>query len=448
MSSRTRHSTARPSASRQSVASTPNRASSSNRNADLLPGYKKPSHPLDAEATRELRSLQGRNMNDIKRHNKQATEHITNAAANVNDMLREHAEYISRRQKKWDAGKSLDDKEDEERVMAELQANVDEATIKLEESMRAVIDSEIAAQRIEEALEWLRSNAPAQLAEEYETQMTQRENQRQTQTQAASQRAHARDRDVDEMDDGPTPGPTPLDGSRVALTGASELFAARIQREKDAYTARSHTSRYARNNDYRDFKRTVHDAKFGDDGPVLGHEDTWFTESGSPAPGITDTTQRGEFDDDDDIVVDRATVSTRCPITYQQFKEPYSSNKCPHTFEKNAILDMIRKGPHRVDGQKAVECPVNGCDKMLTANDVRTDPILVRRIKRMQQAELEGDSSDDDVKVPRREIQKIDGSDDDMPDASSNLQAPRTRQPTQSSNIEDLGDPSDSEMST
>jgi hypothetical protein len=169
------------------------------------------------------------------------------------------------------------------------------------------------------------------------------------------------------MDDGPTPGPTPLDGSRVALTGASELFAARIQREKDAYTARSHTSRYARNNDYRDFKRTVHDAKFGDDGPVLGHEDTWFTESGSPAPGITDTTQRGEFDDDDDIVVDRATVSTRCPITYQQFKEPYSSNKCPHTFEKNAILDMIRKGPHRVDGQKAVECPVNGCDKVSAA---------------------------------------------------------------------------------
>ena len=201
------------------MASTPNRTSSSNRNADLLPEYKKPSHPLDAEATRELRNLQGRNINDIKRHNKQATEHITNAAASVNDMLREHAEYISRRQKKWDAGKSLDDKEDEERVMAELQANVDEATIKLEESMRAVIDSEIAAQRIEEALEWLRSNAPAQLAEEYETQMTQRENQRQTQTQAASQRAHARDRDDDEMDDGPTPGPTPLDGSRVALTG-------------------------------------------------------------------------------------------------------------------------------------------------------------------------------------------------------------------------------------
>ncbi|KAL1801307.1 hypothetical protein ACET3X_001649 [Alternaria dauci] len=447
MSSRIRYSTARPSASRQSVAPTPSRTSSSNRNADLLPEYKKPSHPLDAEATRELRSLQGRNMNDIKKHNKLATGHITNAAASVNDTLREHAEYITRRQKKWAAGKNLDEKENEERIMAELQANVDEATVKLEESMRAVIDSEIAAQRIEEALEWLRTIAPAQLAEEYETQMTQREHQRQTQTQAASQRAHGQDGDDDEMDDGPTPGPTPLDGSRIALTGASELFATRLQREKDAYTARSHISRYARNNDYRDFKRTVHDAKFGDDGPVLGHEDTWFTESGEPAPGITDTTNRGEFDDDDDIVVDRATVSTRCPITYQQFKDPYSSNKCPHTFEKNAILDMIRNGPHRVDGQKAVECPVNGCDKMLTANDVRTDPILVRRIKRMLQADHEGDSSDDDVQAPRQEIQQIDGSDDDMPDAPSGLQASGTQQPPQSSIIEGLGDPSESQMS-
>ena len=367
MSSRIRHSTARPSTSRQSVASTPSRTSSSNRNADLLPPYKKPSHPLDAEATRELRNLQGRNLNDIKRHNRQATEHITNTAASVNDMLRDHAEYMGRRQKKWDAGKSLEDKEDEERIMVELQTNVDEATVKLEESMRAVIDSGVAAQRIEDALEWLRTNAPARLAEEYETQMTQRETQRQSQTQAASQQARSQSRNDEEMDDGPTPGPTPLEGSRVALTGASELFAARMQREKDTYTSLSHTTRYARNNDYRDFKRTVHDAKFGDDGPVLGHEDTWFTESGSPAPGITDTTQRGEFDDDDDIVVDRATVSTRCPITYQQFKDPYSSNKCPHTFEKNAILDMIRKGPHKVDGQKAVECPVNGCDKVSAA---------------------------------------------------------------------------------
>jgi hypothetical protein len=85
--------------------------------------------------------------------------------------------------------------------------------------------------------------------------------------------------------------------------------------------------------------------------------------------------------------------------------------------------------------------------QMLTINDVRTDPILVRRIKRMQQAELEGDSSDDDVQAPRREVQQIDGS-DDMPDSSSRVRIPGSQQPPQSSIIEDLGDPSDSEMST
>lgn len=357
-----RHRTTRPSASRPSGVSTPARTAGSNRSADVLPPYKKPSHPLDTEATRALRELQGRNLNDIKRHNKQATEHVTSTAANINDMLRDHAGYIERRQKKWDVGKSLDDREEEEHVMAELQTNVDGATTKLEESMRAIIDSGVAAQRIEEALEWLRNTAPAQLADEYRTQMSQRETQRQTQTQAASQRAQ-NEGDDEEMEDRPTPGPTPLDGSRVALTGASELFADRMQRDKDAYTSLSYTARYARNNDYREFKRTVHDAKYGDEGPTLGHEDAWFNESGSPAPGITDT-RRGDLDDDDDIIVDKATISTRCPITFQQFKEPYTSTKCPHTYEKYAVLDMIRSGPHRVDGQKAIVCPVNGCEQV------------------------------------------------------------------------------------
>lgn len=338
-----------------------------NANADTLPPYKKPSHPLDADATRALRELQGRHLSDVKRHTKQAATAVTAGAESINDTLRDHAGYMARRKKKWDAGKDVENRDDEERDMAELQAKVDDATARLEKSMRAVIDSGVAAQRIDETLDWLRTHAPRTLEDEYRTQMTQRETQRQSQTQAESQRGRTQNEDADgdiDMDEGPTPGPTPLDGSRVALTGASELFASRMQREKDAYTSLSLTARYARNNDYRDFKRVVHDAKYGDDGPTLGHEDTWFTERGSPAPGITDSTQQGEFDDDDDIVVGKATISTRCPITFQQYKEPYSSSKCPHTFEKNAILEMIRRGPHRVGNEKAVECPVTGCTQV------------------------------------------------------------------------------------
>lgn len=178
----------------------------------------------------------------------------------------------------------------------------------------------------------------------------------------------------------PTPGPTPLDGSRVALTGATQLFTSRMQREKDAYAALSPTVRYARNNEYRDFKGIVNDARHGG-ASKLSHEDTWFTETGSPTTRcITDGNGGGNNnnnnadndDDDDDIIVDKATMSTRCPLTYQQFREPYTSTKCPHTFEKNAILDMIRGSVNRIGGrggpgakmEKAVECPVNGCSQV------------------------------------------------------------------------------------
>ena len=364
MSSRNRSSRARPTASR------PSGAANDSPNADVLPPYKKPSHPLDADAAAAIRVLRGRNLDEVMKHNKQAITAITSSAASVNDRLREYADYMERRKSKWDVGKSLDDKEEVEHTMHELQIQVEEATTKLEESMRAIIDSGIATQRIDETLEWLRTNGPRQLAEDYQTQRTQRRSQRNLQTQAASQRRRTQNEhgEDEEMDDGPTPGPTPLDGSRIALTGATELFKTRLQTEKDAYTSLSLTTRYARNNDYRDFKKIVHDAKFGDAGPTLGHEDTWFTETGSPAPGVTDSTQRGELDDDDDIIMDRATISTRCPITFQNFKDPVTSTKCPHTFEKNAILEMVRRGPHRVGTAPAVECPVSGCSHVSAPN--------------------------------------------------------------------------------
>jgi hypothetical protein len=346
MSSRIRNSNARPTVARPSAAATPNRTT-----ANELPPYKKPSHPLNAEAARELRALQGDSAKQVKKHNDQAVEVIRSAAEGVNDMLRDHSEYLNRRQKKWDAGRNLDDKEDEERRMQDLSEQVDEATAKLEESMRAIIDNGMAAQRMDETLEWVQQNAPRQLQEEYQTQMTQRATQRQTQ-------AENQDADGDEdMEDAPTPGPTPLDGSRVTLTGVSELFSTRQERQKDIYTSLSLTARYARNNHYRDFKRIVHDAKFAEEGPALGDEETWFTEAGLPAPGITNT-QRGDFDDGDDIVMNKAKISTRCPITFQEYKEPYTSIKCPHTFEKVAIIEMIRAQ------RGGIECPIPGCSKV------------------------------------------------------------------------------------
>lgn len=361
MSSRSRHSRigATPSNNRHSVGATPAAATQ-----DALPPYNKPSYPLDSEAQRALRELNGRTLGEVKKQNEAAITTIRSTAESVNDMLSEHKRYFDARSKKWDAGKKLDEKEDEEATMVDLQQKVDEVTAKLEESMRAIIDSSVAAQRIEEALEWLRQNALQQLEDEYNTQTTQRQTQR-----LQMQQIEGSDTGSDggfQMDEGPTPGPTPLGGPRVALTGAFEMFTDRMERMKTDYTSRSLTARYAKHNEYRDFKRVVHDARHGDNGPVLGHEDTWFTEAGEPRLGVTQTRSGAFDDDDDDIVMDKATISTKCPITFQQFKEPYTSNKCPHTFERNAILDMIRRSGSNFGrgGARSVACPIPGCDQV------------------------------------------------------------------------------------
>jgi len=352
-----------PASSRSSVAPTPARRPAAS--SDELPPYRKPSHPLNTKAQDHIRALNGRSITYLKENSKKSGDLITTAAGLINDKLREREEAMERRRKRWERGIHTEDQEEEEDMTAKLQEQVEEATKRLEESMRAVIDGGEAAQRIEQSLMYLREHAPGQLEAEYQTQMSQQQSQRRRRTQ---------DSDGDdgmgeenELED-PTPGPTPLDGSRPVLTGISEIFNDRQTSKKDEYTSISLVGRYSKNDAYVRFKEMVHDAKYPQDSaPPLPKADTWFTDGGSPAPG---TTQLGGHDDDDDLVIDKERISTRCPLTFQQFKEPITSDKCKHTFEKNAILEMIRSSNTRVGGgagrggAKAIVCPRTGCDQV------------------------------------------------------------------------------------
>ena len=234
------------------------------------------------------------------------------------------------------------------------------------------------------------------------------------------------------------------------------MFSDRMERKKIEYTSYSHSARYAQNNAYIGFKGIVHDARYGDSGPPLPHPDTWFTERGSPAPGETSTQAAGiGADDDDDIVMDRATVSTRCPLTFQEFKDPVTSKKCPHTFEKNAISEYIRRSNVRIGakGEKAYQCPVTGCDQIITASDLYADPVLIRKIKRMQAAQAQGaeESEDEDESEMQREPPQT------IPSGSAGaggwsfagLKREESTNPgprgTQQSEVIDLGDPEDDE---
>ena len=133
---------------------------------------------------------------------------------------------------------------------------------------------------------------------------------------------------------------------------------------------------YAANNDYIGFKRTIHDALHpGDDAPPMPNASTWFPES----PRTVNTTTRNAgrqpagADDDDDVDVLSERISIKCPITLVPMKDPVTSTKCPHSFERSAILDMLDRSAIRVggsnrrgvqDGQKAVQCPV--CEMVWT----------------------------------------------------------------------------------
>jgi SUMO ligase MMS21 Smc5/6 complex component len=120
----------------------------------------------------------------------------------------------------------------------------------------------------------------------------------------------------------------------------------------------------------------IHDAQnHGEDAPPVPRANTWFPdEANSPASrrrrnNTTDNTNNGDEESDDEIIIESATTNLKCCLTLQYFKEPYSTNICPHTFEKFAIVEYYDKngtvfqGPGS-DDKKRFKCPQSGCDKV------------------------------------------------------------------------------------
>ncbi|KAF2741801.1 hypothetical protein M011DRAFT_413816 [Sporormia fimetaria CBS 119925] len=374
MSSRHKRPTTRPMPSRPSHPSARQRDKTAN--ATPLPPYKKPSHPISAKAQQSLQGIYtARDAQSLKKLNDEAARLLTETAGAIIDRCREREDFVKKRRLKWDKGQRLGEKDQMESDLSAKQAKVEDMTKALEKGMRDVIDNKIAADRMAEALAELGNTAIVNMEREYETQMTQRQQQSQSQRR---RRDPGSDEEMAEEDEGPTPGPTPLGRERVALTGLKDMFEDKMERKKDQYSSLSYATRYAQDNDYIGFKRLVHDAKHGESGLPLPRADTWFTENG-PAPlGYTAT----QVDDEDDIVVDREKISTRCPLTLREFVEPYTSRICPHSFEKQEVLTMIRRSEKRSNNKKSIDCPV--CSQPLTADDLYDDAVLIRKIRRMQ----------------------------------------------------------------
>jgi len=61
------------------------------------------------------------------------------------------------------------------------------------------------------------------------------------------------------------------------------------------------------------------------------------------------------------------------------------NNQCGHTFEKDAILEMINRNATR---RKKTKCPISGCGRTVDKRDLVRDVDMEQAVKRATQDEL------------------------------------------------------------
>ena len=366
-----------PARPRQSATATAERHS---RAPTQLPTYQPPTHPLNETAQRALNNLpRDHKLDSLKTRQRAANNHLTQAAADINDRLQAKTAEIERRRKKIEkqGGGSQQGNEDSDPILDETRQNTDEMTDKLEQSVRKIIDASAEVEGVERALQELQANVSNNRGYGGGTQST---------IGASQARGNHRRQAVGSDDEG-----SEFEGEASQTMGENDnvmaMLKQKIAEQRTAYEAMSMAQRYISNctalsatwvlttsvfsyashNDYVGFKKIVHDAQYPEDkAPPMPHASTWFaSEPSSSSHRMTRAAAaaRDAIEDDDDLAVASERISIKCPITLLPMKKPVTSQKCPHSFEKAAILDMINSSDTMVDGSgrrgvKAMKCPV------------------------------------------------------------------------------------------
>ncbi|KAF4970448.1 hypothetical protein FSARC_2525 [Fusarium sarcochroum] len=353
-----------------------NRPGASSNTSTALPEYEPPACPLTDVARRSLNDLSNTRTTAV--YQQQLDESVRLLGFSVSDLherLRTQRETLAGQQARREE-KGTDKSTEEERLEAHLsgfEERVNTLTDSSEKAIRALIDRRAELE-----------DEGAILTDVYGAATAEAQQQRQEEEQEAEE-------------DGERP---PLAASSV-IKNFKDL---RAQKESE-YTNLSAHQRYALNNDYAGFKKLWHDAMAGEEGPPLPDASRWFNPDGKPVMSGTAAGQGAADDDeDDDIAVAREVISINCPLTLQPMKDPYTNRNCKHTFEKAALLEYL---PMRGESQ----CPQAGCSQTFSRvrfdHDFYQDQAMMRRIKRVRQAQEQHDmdvdeddgDGDDDVRV-------------------------------------------------
>ncbi|KAL7910723.1 zinc-finger of the MIZ type in Nse subunit domain-containing protein [Trichoderma velutinum] len=348
-----------------------------------LPDYEPLSFPLSDTARQELIELSNnRGAAPYESQLKDSIRHLGLSVSDLNERLRRGQDRLAavreRREEKGTA-KTAEEERLEEKI-PEFEKEVERLTRDSERALRDTIDRKAELEDGAIVLEELSTTATTNTIAQTRGAAAAQSRRRQ------ADEATSDDEDAAERQDEDEEGP---------VTSIVDTFRELRAKKRTEYTSLDVHQRYALNNDYAGFKKLWHEAAAGEDGPPLPDASRWFLSSGEPdmtAPN-RDGQNGTRDDDDDDIAVQRETISINCPLTLLPMTEPYRSRKCPHTFEKSAILDYLTsRGEH--------QCPQTGCSQMFSRSrfdhEFYLDEAMKRRIQRWKQAEANRRDMDDE----------------------------------------------------
>ncbi|KAI2889153.1 hypothetical protein CBS63078_307 [Aspergillus niger] len=429
-----------------------------NRNRDRdttppLPPYQPPtstlttlSHqPTTAPALSAL--LATHTSSTLKTHLQHAQEKLTDAAGEINERLTDAKERSKKSRERRrrnirshtlennnNNGEGVDEEggDSEDEGIEEFEERVAQTTKVLEETIRGVIDAEVRGEELGRVISGLEGG----VAERVRVRGVRRSQ------RGIGRRLRGHHGEDEEDEDGEEGVDVDVDEDEEGAVPFLAQFEDELRGKMEEYEGLSLTRRYSTNNSYIGFYKIIHEAKhIGDEIPPPPHPSTWFAHledphsqsqpqshpSASTSTSTTTTRQtrptrarpqppseeEEDDDGDDEIAIQTERISLKCPLTLLPFRDPVTSTKCPHSFEREAIFTMISgsnqmvpdprgsSGTGRAKRVRSVKCPV--CEVQLTEFDLRSDPVLMRRVKRAEMAELR-----------RREREMLDDGEDDQ----------------------------------
>lgn len=332
-----------------------------------------------------------------------------------------------------------EESDEEERVAhTAFQGKVQALTKKMDMSIRSVIDDQIWLEDLPEAVQSVTTASEGQ-----STQQREQDNQSPTPIQSTRQTQGERGEDQSQLDndneDSEHRSVDLLNTSRSQPTMTPHtLLQSRLQKQSRDWHSKSLTERYTPNNDYRGWKRIWYDANNpGESAPPMPDDSLWFAAEEGREHEVS--SQRAphtgeDGDSESDVEISRETVRLRCPITLLPYQNPVTSANCKHSYERDAILDMLRTSSDHipfndqqlaeltqirkrrdrekreremaVEQERQVKCPE--CNVPLRKGDLKPNPALQRRVQRQLAAKEREEVGTSDVE----------GSDDDAADVA------------------------------